>query len=713
MTIQDDLVAQINEQRQRLQELERALEAEQETQREAERLRPVEVCAVDTNAEYVNVKIKVSREDIELLLRRIPGIIHDTFANVWRLPITQWKDFKRNTSLLHAVKISHALGVEVKIKKFLDVPEFVIRRKERSLTIACHPEAIQYDLRCVSGIRIKSRHLLEIPLAEGWRLVDFFTSYKREGQEAIVWEGDALEFVQKDLEKRVRLDELILGGKSTLTGKDVGFSNGHTLRDFQLIAVEFVHVADGRALIADQMGLGKTWEAIAFANYAKCNSIFVVCPAHLKANWAREIISLTGEIPTILNGRVPGNHDLQELLIKKPRFVIINYDILGSKTVVPKDVKVDENGMRHEIAAHNRFFWIELINMAKPDLIILDEAHYIKNTDSNRSQGCRQLNSKYRLGLTGTPVLNRPGEYWAVLNWLNTELFPSEGNFLANFTYDNGKRARNIEQLQELLRPMMIRRLKKDIISELPPISRITQLHELSDTARLLYTKVLQGVYEKIDEAGERIEHKITSILAELGKLKEVVAHDTVQRTAELATELYDTEDDIEGSKLGHKKVLIFSQFKATTSKIASLLGPECLTWSGDTPMEQRTQLEERFQTDPDIKYLCVTLMTGQTGLNLTAAGHIIFNDLWWTPAAHEQAEERAYGRMSDMHGCDSFYIVGKDTIVEWIMELLYEKRDIIANTVDGVESSRDVNIGREIIRRLQEQREPQLRLMK
>lgn len=236
----------------------------------------------------------------------------------------------------------------------------------------------------------------------------------------------------------------------------------------------------------------------------------------------------------------------------------------------------------------------------------------------------------------------------------------------------------------------------------MPPLNRITDLHELSAVAQGEYERVLKGVYKAIDDAGNNVEKNINSILVQIGKLKEVCAKDKVERTVELAKELYDSSD--ENGEIA-KKVLIFSQFKQPVYEIAAQLGEGAICWTGDTPMEERTKLEYEFQNNPNVKYLVISLMTGQTGLNLTAAGHVIFNDLYWTPAAHAQAEERAYGRLSDLHGANSYYITAVNTIEDWIQQLLQAKLSLINNVVEGIDAERDSSIAMSIIQKLKETR--------
>lgn len=682
----------------------RALEIEKEREeaerkRRAELERVIEIRTCDFNGMFVNVKVLPDiRSDVLTVLRSIYGRQFDGYSGVNRIPIEHWEDFKSRVAALPNVKVTHLLGVEGKISKFLTAPEFLIELKERTLQVTPHHKAITGSIQNIPGAQFSSeKKQYQIPLTEGWRLFDILESYTRQGEKReIVWQPEALKLVEEEVARRAKLDTVALKSDSDI---DVQFKNGHALRPFQKVGVEFTDLADGRALIADQMGLGKTWQAIGYAVLRELRTV-IVCPAHLKANWAREILQLTGEYPAILSGREPDKFAIEMMLITKPKFTIINYDILGAKVKTPEKITVDEKGFKHVVPPEDRWLWSDLINMSNPDLVVADEAHYIKNTDANRSKALRMLKPRHRIPMTGTPILNRPGEYWAILNWIRPELFPSEDKFISQYT-NNGRSARNVEELRELLRTIMIRRLKKDVVAELPPINRITNLHELSDEARKAYQKVLQGVYRAIDAAGNQVERNVTNILVEIGKLKEVCAHDKVDAVAELATDLWDTELDATDDRLGNKKVLIFSQYKDVVRKIAARLGQEAIYWTGDTSFEERTRLEREFQTNPDVHFLVISLMTGQTGLNLTAAGHIIFADLYWTPAAHAQAEERAYGRLSNLHGAESYYLVAVNTVEEWIQELLQAKLGIINQVVEGIDAERDPSIGMEIINRL------------
>jgi SNF2 family DNA or RNA helicase len=226
-----------------------------------------------------------------------------------------------------------------------------------------------------------------------------------------------------------------------------------------------------------------------------------------------------------------------------------------------------------------------------------------------------------------------------------------------------------------------------------------------------LYEKILSGIYETIttfkpDRGGE--EQIITSILAQIMRLKQVCAIDKAESTADLAVELYDSSEGED-----NRKVLVFSQFKAVAYRIAQHLGSEALcfvTRNGNEYVtanaEERDKLVQAFQNDPKWKFLVVTEKTTKEGHNITAAGSVIFNDLFWTPAAHEQAEGRAYGRLSNLHSISSYYHIVDyegNGIEEWIWKLLDMKRNVIEAVVEGVETSRDTSVAKMLIEKLKE----------
>jgi SNF2 family DNA or RNA helicase len=278
-------------------------------------------------------------------------------------------------------------------------------------------------------------------------------------------------------------------------------------------------------------------------------------------------------------------------------------------------------------------------------------------------------------------------------------LFPEEAAFLNRYTF-GGKEAKNVEELRQLVKPFFIRRLKKDVAKDLPPIERITDWHEMSDKARKLYDKVLQGVYIALDawnpgEAGA--EKKVPNILAQIMRLKQVCSIDKLDRVAELATELFDTHENG-----GASKVIVFSQFEPIARGIAARLGHEAICLTGKSGNDsERMAIVDRFQNDKNIHFLTGTWQVMGEGKNLTAAGYVVFSDLFWTPANHQQCEERCYGRLGDMHGATSYYVVIKDTIEDWIQEILARKLRVIEQVVEGYDTERTASVTNELLIRM------------
>jgi SNF2 family DNA or RNA helicase len=654
---------------------------------------------VVTDSEY--------RDDLVEYFRTVPGRSYRGHRENM-IPLSEWKAFVTGAESLKNVTVTVSAACKDEMDWQLNAPTWLIKldTNKRWLIAVYGPRANMNPMYAIPGAEIKTteKHW-KIPLTEGWRLFE-----KMQGIEGVVYEDEVQALLIAQVEQRGKLDVIAKMERGEIY-KDFDFGQGFTLRPFQEVGGEFIEATGGRAILADEMGLGKTWQALAYAIKNNLRTM-VICPASLKPNWAREIRKLTGgERPTVLQGAEPTQYDLIKFLTEPPKFSIINYDIVGRVLKVKKST-VDEQGFTHE-DNQERFLWVELINMSKPDLVIVDEGHYIKNTDSNRSQAVRAIKCRKIIFLTGTPVLNRPGELWPMLTMISPEQFPAHETFLNQYTYD-GRTAKNVEELRTLMRPIMIRRLKKDVVKELPPINRINEYHELSEKALKLYRKIEQGLYTKMAEydvkgQGGAEAQMITNILAQIQRLKMVCAIDKVDQSAELAQELYDSTEG------PHKKVIIFSQYKACAFAIWQRLADSgealCFVTKGKKDFytadnDERDRLVQQFQTDPKIKYLVVTEKTTKEGHNITAAGHVIFNDLFWTPAGHDQAEGRAYGRMNDSHSINSYYMITDmdgDSIEEWIMELLAEKLAMINEVVEGVESSRDVSVVMALISKMKE----------
>lgn len=639
-----------------------------------------QVILVAQNA--VNIKISDDRADINTYLLTIPGRFYSYSNGINAIPLVEWNNFITQFKSLPNTSIIISEEQSTKINKILYAPNFEITKTERYLKVETNANADTKGITNIPGANYDHRlGGYIIPLTEGYKLFNFCKLLPE--TQTIIWSKEATDFVAGQVERRMKIDEIALAKNWDI--KVPGLNA--TLKPYQNVGVAFFDANGGSGILGDDMGLGKTIQGIAVAlkDTRRC---VVVAPAGLKINWSRQIKKFTNESIYIVQGGTPTMYDMSLLLSRDcPRFIIINYDIFSKSVVVDKSF-VDEDGIKHE-KKEEKYPWIEIFNLMELDLIIYDEAHYLKNMGSNRSQASRQVQAKRTLCLTGTPVMNRPNELWPMLHLIDEVTFPSFERFVNQYTVD-GKTVRNAEELKDLLKPLMIRRLHKDVTADLPKKNRIDEYYELSAKAKKLYTKVLNGVYENITTGKEE---NVANILVQIQRLKQICAIDKVPATADLATRIYDSSDPSERPK----KVLIFSQFKATAYAIRTRLGSEAIGFVGRNsnkdfitadPAEQ-DRLVQQFQNDPDIHYLIVTEKTAKEGHDITQAMAVIFNDLFWTPAGHQQAEGRAYMRASDPHGIDSYYHIAEGTIDDWINELLADKLAIIENVVDGVNDSR------------------------
>jgi SNF2 family DNA or RNA helicase len=521
--------------------------------------------------------------------------------------------------------------------------------------------------------------------------------------ENVDYSPKAQEYIEHQIRLRAAIDELAL--KEDFPELKVPFIDGLDLKAFQRVGVAFTELVGGNAIIADEMGLGKTIQAIAY--FIRNNlRVVIICPASLKTNWWRMIKQFTGIEATVLSGVYPENDTLVYLINNNPQIIIINYEMMG-KAIEEEKEEIDPITKFKTIKKSKRWLWVEAINMfIKPDLIVTDESHKLKNVDSRRSQASRHLKAPRFLCLTGTPIVNRPGELWPLLALVAPELYPNYEQFLFRYSPDK-KSVHNVHELRENVKPYVLRRNKKQVIKDLPPINRIMEWHDLTTEARQRYQLALDGVYQVLSTynpsaAGE--EWKITHILAQLIRLKQITTEDKLDAVAEHVTNIVDQSDPDERNN----KVIVFSQFQGSVNGLVARLNEVGVAgFDGTTSQHRRTEICDRFQNDDRTKVLVTTTQVAGEGLTLTRAGDIVFTDLMWTPAAHEQAEARAYGRVNDLHSVNSHYFLATNTIDEDIWELLAFKTDIINQVVDGVNEARihDQSLVKELIMRLKGKR--------
>jgi len=421
--------------------------------------------------------------------------------------------------------------------------------------------------------------------------------------------------------------------------------------EHQRTAIEKL-VGSKRFILADDMGLGKTTSTIIAALETDIKKILIICPASLKINWEREIKNYTDRSVYICEGKnFSTEHD----------FVIVNYDIIKNFY----DLKDKENSP---------------ITKGNFDLVIIDEAHYISNPQAQRT---KLINSfvkdvEYLWLLTGTPMTSRPINYYNLLNLIES---PVAQNWMAyvirycqGYQFKAGNRkvwnvngASNLEELRDRTSRQVLRRLKEDVLDL--PEKIITPIYLRLKSKK--YEELMGEYYEWYNKNPDESK-SLTVQFNKLMKVRQVIAEEKILNTIEVVENILE---------LG-KKVIIFTNFTDTLHKIHSHFGKKAVYLDGTCSKVQRQYAVDQFQDNDKIKVFVGNLQAAGVGITLTAGEAVIFNDLSFVPAHHQQAEDRAY-RYGQKNCVSVYYPLFDNTIEGVIYDMLINKKNVI-DTVMG-----------------------------
>jgi hypothetical protein len=420
------------------------------------------------------------------------------------------------------------------------------------------------------------------------------------------------------------------------------------------------------ACLADDMGLGKTVQIITLLLHLERikKPSLVVCPTSVLGNWQREIQRFAPSL------KVHRYHGVDRVASFKGMNVILTtYGVL----------------VRDQ----------DLLAKVKWNIVALDEAQAIKNPDSQRAKAANRITAIQRITLTGTPIENRLDELWSLINFSLPGLFGKRSAFQKNFATPIERFGDNAvaERLKRGLAPFLLRRLKSDpsIISDLPEKIERQCYSNLTDEQVRLYKGVVNNQIKEIKSTKSitRQGH----VLAMLTQLKQVCNHpaqllkEASGPLAERSGKLTYTTHLITAILERRDKVIIFSQYKEMGIRlqrhIEEHFGLEAPFMHGGTPPKKRDSLVDDFQADNyDMPVFIISLKAGGTGLNLTAATHVIHYDRWWNPAVEDQATDRAY-RIGQKRNVQVHKLITEGTLEERINQLLEDKR-ALADTVIG-----------------------------
>ncbi len=429
-----------------------------------------------------------------------------------------------------------------------------------------------------------------------------------------------------------------------------------TLMDFQKRAVSYIDSRGGRALIADQMGLGKTLESIAWIQYRGKEVLpaLIVCPAAVKLNWEREFYKFTdfGDKVEILSGKTPYKPS-------KP-ICIINYDIIND--------------------------WKSyIISSMKPKTIISDEVHFCKNRNANRTKGVKYI-AKYAknfIGLTGTPILNRPVEIYEPLSMIKPTLFPNFKAFAYRYCdpkhngwgMDFNGAANTVELHQVLNRELLLKRNKEDVLKELPPKTRSIVPLEIDNKKE--YKKAeddLINYLKEIDtERAKRAER--AEMLIKINTLKQLAIKGKIKQAKDWLADFAENE-----------KLVVFVHHKDTVEQLMEHFNKSAVKIVGGMTHKKRQESEDKFWNDSNIRLLIGNIDAAGTGLNLQISSNPVFLEYPWSPGLYSQAEDRCH-RKGQENAVISWNLIANNTIEESMVKMLDEKSQIISEVVDGNQS--------------------------
>jgi len=431
-------------------------------------------------------------------------------------------------------------------------------------------------------------------------------------------------------------------------------------------------VENKKFILADDMGLGKTTTTIIAALEANAKKVLIICPATLKINWKREIENYSDKSIYIAEGK---NFSTES------DYVIINYDIIKNF----HDPKKKEESQ---------------ILLANFDLVIVDEAHYIKNGQAQRTKLINDFvkNIDRLWLLTGTPMTSRPMDYFNLLSLVDS---PVSKNWMAyairycsGYQFNVGGRkiwnitgASNLDELRERTSSTILRRLKENVLDL--PDKIITPVYLRLKSKE--YEEVMGEYYDWYDKNPDESK-SLTVQFSKLTKIRQIIANEKVTQTIELIENIIEQD----------KKVIVFCNFTESLNRIAEHFGKAAVKLDGTMSKAGRQHSVDEFQENPKVKIFVGNIKAAGVGITLTAAEAVIMNDLSFLPSDHAQSEDRAY-RYGQKNNVLVYYPIFENTIEGIIYDILNKKKQVIATVMGDNQNPADA--AEEILQRINELR--------
>lgn len=431
-------------------------------------------------------------------------------------------------------------------------------------------------------------------------------------------------------------------------------------------------------VLADDMGLGKTLQIIAFLLSQKKSKSIVVVPTSVIYNWMDEFEKFA---PSIKIGLVHGSKFKRDKVLrdfKRGLGIKIEEDNLKEKSYEKYDVLLTTYGtLKNDEKAYENLSF---------DYCIIDEAQNIKNPAAQATLSVKNIKSRCNIALTGTPIENNLMELWSIFDFVMPGYLFTKDRFRERFILDES----NLSELKSLITPFILRRLKEDVLSELPEKLEKKYLVEMKGKQKQLYSFYVKAIKNQLNEnkSSEKSGRDKINLFAYLTKLREICLDPSlvVPDYTGGSSKLTVVKEIVKDASESGKKILLFSQFTSVLKKIEEDFKKEDISYlylDGGTSAKDRVERVKKFNEDSNIKVFLISLKAGGVGLNLTSASVVIHFDPWWNPAVEDQATDRAH-RFGQENKVEVIKLVAKDTIEEKIVLMQEDKRELIQSLMDG-----------------------------
>ncbi|NGX39511.1 MAG: RNA polymerase-associated protein RapA [Chlamydiae bacterium] len=504
------------------------------------------------------------------------------------------------------------------------------------------------------GIEVLEEGILERPL---WSLANI-DGAQFEGLPIAYSITDQLVEIRKQMIGEKKL-------KSTPIPKDITAE----LRSYQKEGVQWLERLRSMFLggiLADDMGLGKTLQAIVALTQLKKKKLgtaLIVCPTSLLYNWKEEFSKFNAKLKVRVIDGIPSNR-------KKLIDTLHSYDaVITSYTLLQKDIE------------HYREILFSYV--------ILDEAQHIKNRGTRNARSVKMVRAHYKLILSGTPIENSLDELWSLFDFLMPGFLSAYDRFTEKYVRVAGEeQTKNLQYLKKKISPFILRRMKVDVLKDLPPISEIVYHCQLSKVQRELYQSYAESARNELMKLVERdgFSRVQIHVLATLTRLKQICCHPAIfaKEKAEIGDSAkYDMLLELLQTLMegGHRTV-IFSQYTQMLKIMREDLELQGVRFSYlDGSTKNRLEVVKQFNGDPTTSVFLVSLKAGGTGLNLVGADTVIHYDMWWNPAVENQATDRVH-RMGQTKSVSAYKLITLGTIEEKIAEMQERKKGLVKKVV-------------------------------